>query len=195
MWGRISATCVVLMWWNGTKCKYMFMLPLKNLAPKGLNKTFKIFQLHQNLFQDVQSLLWISISKTRIFGVCGLFISQMKWTINGVKHLRPFNCGIISLSQKRKVLLSPNIWMWMKYVAVIFTGTIKRGKIDFNIFVPMVPSFRRAFNWIPIVIDLNNHLASDLGKLHYIAIEGSLISCHRILWSNIKIMAGNMLIH
>ena len=34
--GRISTTCVISMWRNDTKCKYMFMFTLKNLARKGL---------------------------------------------------------------------------------------------------------------------------------------------------------------
>ena len=38
-WGRILSTCVISMWSNDIKCKYMFMFPLKNLAHKGL-KTF-----------------------------------------------------------------------------------------------------------------------------------------------------------
>ena len=37
VWGRISTTCVLSMWKNDTKCKYMFMSPHKNLARKGLN--------------------------------------------------------------------------------------------------------------------------------------------------------------
>ena len=36
IWGRISTTCVISMWRNDTKCEYMFMFPLKNLARKGL---------------------------------------------------------------------------------------------------------------------------------------------------------------
>ena len=35
-WGRILSTCVLSMWRNDTKCKYMFMFPLKYLAHKGL---------------------------------------------------------------------------------------------------------------------------------------------------------------
>ena len=35
-WGRILSTCVKSMWRNDIKCKYMFMLPVKNLACKGL---------------------------------------------------------------------------------------------------------------------------------------------------------------
>ena len=35
-WGRILSTCVISMWLNDTKCKYMFMFPQKNLACKGL---------------------------------------------------------------------------------------------------------------------------------------------------------------
>ena len=34
-WGRILSTCVMSMWSNDIKCKYMFILPLKNLARKG----------------------------------------------------------------------------------------------------------------------------------------------------------------
>ena len=36
-WGRILSTCVLSMWSNDIKCKYMFMFPLKNVARKGLN--------------------------------------------------------------------------------------------------------------------------------------------------------------
>ena len=37
-WERISSTgtCVISMWSNDIKCKYMFMFPLKNLARKEL---------------------------------------------------------------------------------------------------------------------------------------------------------------
>ena len=33
---KVSSTCIASMWRNYTKCKYMFMFPLKNLARKGL---------------------------------------------------------------------------------------------------------------------------------------------------------------
>ena len=35
-WGRILSTCVISMWSNDKKCKYMFMCPLQNLACKEL---------------------------------------------------------------------------------------------------------------------------------------------------------------
>ena len=35
-WGRILSTCVISMWMNDTKCKYMLIFPLKILARKGL---------------------------------------------------------------------------------------------------------------------------------------------------------------
>ena len=35
-WGRILSTCVISMWSNDIKCKYMFMFPLNNLACKEL---------------------------------------------------------------------------------------------------------------------------------------------------------------
>ena len=34
--GRILSACVLSMWSNDIKCKYMFMFPLKNLARKGI---------------------------------------------------------------------------------------------------------------------------------------------------------------
>ena len=36
-WERISSFCIISMWSNAIKCKYMFMFPLKNLARQGLN--------------------------------------------------------------------------------------------------------------------------------------------------------------
>ena len=35
--GEISTTCVLLLWRNGIKCKYMFMFSLKKIVCKGLN--------------------------------------------------------------------------------------------------------------------------------------------------------------
>ena len=35
-WGRIFSACVISMWSNDIKCKYMFIFPLKNLARKEL---------------------------------------------------------------------------------------------------------------------------------------------------------------
>ena len=35
-WGRILSTCVISMWSNDTKCKNIFIFPLKNLAGKEL---------------------------------------------------------------------------------------------------------------------------------------------------------------
>ena len=35
-WGRILSTCIISMWSNNIKCKYMFMFPLQNLARKEL---------------------------------------------------------------------------------------------------------------------------------------------------------------
>ena len=35
-WGKILSTCVISLWSSNIQCKYMFMLPLKNLARKGL---------------------------------------------------------------------------------------------------------------------------------------------------------------
>ena len=35
-WGRVSTTCIMSMWRNNRKCKYMFLFTLKNSACKGL---------------------------------------------------------------------------------------------------------------------------------------------------------------
>ena len=37
-WGRIYNTYVISMWSNNTKCKYMFMFPLQNVARKEFMK-------------------------------------------------------------------------------------------------------------------------------------------------------------
>ena len=39
-WGRILRTCVISLWRNGIKCRYMFIFPLKNSARKGLIDIF-----------------------------------------------------------------------------------------------------------------------------------------------------------
>ena len=38
-WGSVLSTCVKSMWRNDMKCKYMFMLPQKNLTSKGLKSS------------------------------------------------------------------------------------------------------------------------------------------------------------
>ena len=40
-WGGILSTCVISMWSNDIKCKYVFMLPLQNLARKELTFVFQ----------------------------------------------------------------------------------------------------------------------------------------------------------
>ena len=44
-WGRILSTCVISMWRNDIKCKFMFMFPLKNVARKGLKSINAIWVL------------------------------------------------------------------------------------------------------------------------------------------------------
>ena len=50
-WERISCTCVISMWRNDIKCKYMFMFTLKNLARKELRVNHYndelIFKMHE----------------------------------------------------------------------------------------------------------------------------------------------------
>ena len=38
-WQKISSTCAITVWGNDRNCKYIFMVLLKNLAHKGLNRT------------------------------------------------------------------------------------------------------------------------------------------------------------
>ena len=40
-WGRILSTCVISMWSNDKKCKYMFFFPLQNLARKEYRQFFR----------------------------------------------------------------------------------------------------------------------------------------------------------
>ena len=49
--GMISTTWVKSVWRNDIKCKYMFMLPVKNLARKGLIKPIMLSTRHKS-FQD-----------------------------------------------------------------------------------------------------------------------------------------------
>ena len=49
-WGRILGTCVISVWRNDIKCKYIFMFTLKNLVPKGLTTLhFKCSNVDINL--------------------------------------------------------------------------------------------------------------------------------------------------
>ena len=41
-YGRMLSTCIISMWSNDIKCKYMFMLLLNNLARKGLRRFYQI---------------------------------------------------------------------------------------------------------------------------------------------------------
>ena len=60
-WGRILSTCVISMWSNDMKCKYMCMIPLKNLAHKGSISIITIVVSHWHcvhffyIFWDIQS--------------------------------------------------------------------------------------------------------------------------------------------
>ena len=61
-WGRILYTCVISMWSNNTKCKYMFMFPLKNLAHKELR------MLHRTLSDIATGIgIVITLNETRDF--------------------------------------------------------------------------------------------------------------------------------
>ena len=56
-WGRILSTCVISMWSNDMKCKYIFMFPLQNLARKELNLSlcFLLFMSVLAMGQDQSS--------------------------------------------------------------------------------------------------------------------------------------------
>ena len=68
-WGRIWSTCVISMWSNDIKCKYMFMFPLKNVARKGLdyNMTGPLIHHHpsQFTFWNIYFTIYASIENTQ----------------------------------------------------------------------------------------------------------------------------------
>ena len=55
-WGSILSTRVISMWRNDTKCKYMFMFSLKNLARKGLILHCFRQQLHASRQQVITKM-------------------------------------------------------------------------------------------------------------------------------------------
>ena len=81
--GRISSTCVISVWRNDTKCKYMFMFALKNLARKGLmshilsrkmimvlpNKTAMILDVQQTSPAKFPSNRHLSVRQSRKYFV------------------------------------------------------------------------------------------------------------------------------
>ena len=69
--GGIVRTCVVSMWKNDIKCKYMFMFTLKNLACKGV---WCILYQRINV-QYFWSLLWLSkvFTNGRRHYICDIF--------------------------------------------------------------------------------------------------------------------------
>ena len=78
-WARISTTCVMSMWRNGIKHKYIFLFPLKNLACKGLMlwlQYFVVVRCWQILLQS-HDYMWgkIMIPMYRLWfqGLYGLY--------------------------------------------------------------------------------------------------------------------------
>ena len=63
IWGRILSTCVIPIWSNGIKCKYMFMFPQKNLARIGLRACLYSCPCH-DLPAPELSLWWKNIKCT-----------------------------------------------------------------------------------------------------------------------------------
>ena len=69
---RILSTCVISMWSNDIKCKYMFMFPLKNLACKGLSYSKYVGHVMENWynFQPVGPLMGCPFSDLWAEGCC-----------------------------------------------------------------------------------------------------------------------------
>ena len=58
-WGRILSTCVISMWSNDIKCKYMFMFRLENLARKGSTARKSLMRGNINMsFKDWQQAVF-----------------------------------------------------------------------------------------------------------------------------------------
>ena len=57
-WERISTTCVISMWGNDKKCKYMSICHLKNLARKGLSSYESSPPDHHSILLCLPGLCW-----------------------------------------------------------------------------------------------------------------------------------------
>ena len=73
--GRIPTTCVISMWSNDIKCKYMFLFPLKNLACKGLNAIDA--GIPGNLINGWVGVLGCGVHGTRL--ILGLHPANERW--------------------------------------------------------------------------------------------------------------------
>ena len=78
------------MWRNDTKCKYMFMFPLKHLARKGLRQSYNCLSANKAT-PDLYSLS----NKTSYHEIlwnleamkCGFSVVRSLWNLTGVSHI------------------------------------------------------------------------------------------------------------
>ena len=87
---RISATCVLLVWRNDIKCKYVFMFSLKNLARKGL-KPPKFVVNSVPLYGP--ALVGAKTSAVRVMTECGSQIMCTGLTLEWLTHWGPRQNG------------------------------------------------------------------------------------------------------
>ena len=132
-WGRILGTCVISMWSNGIKCKYMFMFPLNNLARKGL------FWTNGGIL-----LIWPLWTN---FNEIGIKIQQLPFTKMSLKMLSakrwPFCSGLnvliwssFQLHRSRRSSGKPLHIGWLRHVSRLKRWTTMRQSVITIFFSP-----------------------------------------------------------
>ena len=90
-WGRILSTCVISMWSNDIKCRYVFMFPLQNLAPKEL-----ILTSFMMMVPSMASLRSVRSMRTTLMTFCMRSISWRRKMFRGwripILFRRSFTC-------------------------------------------------------------------------------------------------------
>ena len=126
------------MWRNDTKCKYMFMLPLKNLARKGLLRIYT--PIAKLLLKCLLNTFLMGLSLTELLWVpfCSTFPDF--WIVG---HLQPKRCltsnmagvpvmGIIFETHKCFVL-NACICTWPGNFRHIYLSAMPAGVLSLNI--------------------------------------------------------------
>ena len=92
-WGRISTICVMSVWINDVRCKYMFMFPLKNLARKVF-----IFRLWPCTFQLLKKCFCICRMEAFYYHelhilhrlLCHMYCAFLQWwTLSSARPVNP----------------------------------------------------------------------------------------------------------
>ena len=103
-WGRILSTRVISMWSNDTKCKYMFMFPLKKLTRKELTHPHNV-QRTQPAHEDLMAWTHISYYWSYLRGMWSLellfpYNARLPSSLHFLKHSAMNSCNIIMVTYR-----------------------------------------------------------------------------------------------